>query len=274
MPELPEVESLAKSLSRHLIGKRVRSINTRWKRSISIGSTNGLKSSLNRLVVSKVSRRGKFLILSFSKSLKTQPNIFLLVHLRMSGRLDWIKSSTLPRKHDRIIFGFTGGCDLRFHDVRKFGLVYLVDNPSEVTASAGVEPLAVEFTKAKLIDLFSSRRGAIKPLLLNQKFVAGLGNIYVDEALWRAKIHPLRSGNSLIPGEFAALHSSIKKTLQSAIKSKGTDFGDSVILDGGFIPRVYGLEGHPCSRCAALIEKTVVTQRGTHFCPKCQREPK
>lgn len=153
--------------------------------------------------------------------------------------------------------------------MRKFGRVYLLDHPDEVTGRHGPEPLDKAFTLAKFRALIKDRSGAIKPLLLNQAFIAGVGNIYADEALWRAKIHPLRKTDSLKDAEIAALYRSIRQTLRQAIEAQGTDAGDGVI-EGDYQPRVYGREGKPCYRCHRPIHKTTVGQRGTHYCPTCQ----
>jgi formamidopyrimidine-DNA glycosylase len=152
-----------------------------------------------------------------------------------------------------------------------------VIDPEEVTGSIGPEPLAADFNLPKFRALVQSRSGVIKPLLLNQTFLAGVGNIYADESLWWARIHPLRKANSLADAEIAALYRSIRKVLRKAIEDQGTDAGDGVI-EGDYEPRVYGREGRPCHRCHQPLRKIVVGQRGTHFCPRCQsgrrRQPK
>jgi formamidopyrimidine-DNA glycosylase len=187
----------------------------------------------------------------------------------MSGKLSVVDGSAPIEKHDRVVFHFDDGRQLRFNDVRKFGKMWVVIDPEEVTGSIGPEPLDRAFTLPKFRALVQSRSGIIKPLLLNQTFLAGVGNIYADEALWRAKIHPLRSADSLSDVEIAALYRSIRQVLRTAIEDEGTDAGDGVI-EGDYAPRVYGREGQPCYRCHQPLYKIVVGQRGTHFCPECQ----
>jgi formamidopyrimidine-DNA glycosylase len=144
-----------------------------------------------------------------------------------------------------------------------------VIDPEEVTGAIGPEPLDAAFNLPKFRALVQSRSGAVKPLLLNQSFLAGVGNIYADESLWLAKIHPLRAADSLSDAEIAALYRSIRQVLRRAIDDQGTDAGDGVIA-GDYAPRVYGREGKPCYRCHQPLRRIVVGQRGTHFCPRCQ----
>jgi formamidopyrimidine-DNA glycosylase len=195
--------------------------------------------------------------------------LFLLIHLKMSGKLNVVDRSAPIEKHDRVVFDLDSGQQLRFNDVRKFGKMWVVIDPEEITGAIGPEPLDAAFNLPKFRALVQSRSGAIKPLLLNQTFLAGVGNIYADEALWLAKIHPLRKADSLSEAEIAALYRSIRKVLRQAIEDQGTDAGDGVI-EGDYAPRVYGREGLPCYRCHQPLHKILVGQRGTHFCPQCQ----
>jgi len=187
----------------------------------------------------------------------------------MSGKLSVVDRAAPLEKHDRVVFHLDDGQQLRFNDVRKFGKMWAVLDPEEVTGAIGPEPLAADFNLLKFRALVQSRSGVVKPLLLNQTFLAGVGNIYADESLWRAKIHPLRRADSLSDAEIAALYRSIRKVLRTAIEDEGTDAGDGVI-EGDYTPRVYGREGQPCYRCHQPLHKIVVGQRGTHFCPHCQ----
>jgi formamidopyrimidine-DNA glycosylase len=168
-----------------------------------------------------------------------------------------------------VVFDLDNGQQLRFNDVRKFGKMWVAIDPEEVTGAIGPEPLAADFNLPKFRSLVQSRSGVIKPLLLNQTFLAGVVNIYADESLWLAKIHPLRKADSLSETEIAALYRSIRKVLRKAIDDQGTDAGDGVI-EGAYEPRVYGREGQPCYRCRRPIHRITVGQRGTHFCPHCQ----
>jgi len=187
----------------------------------------------------------------------------------MSGKLRVVDHTEPLAKHDRVVFELDDGRQLRFNDVRKFGKMWLVADPEMVTGSIGPEPLDRTFTLPKFRELVRSRSGAIKPLLLNQEFLAGVGNIYADESLWLARIHPLRKTDSLTEAEVAALYRSIRKVLRTAIEDEGTDAGDGVI-EGDYQPRVYGRTARPCYRCHQPIQRMVVAQRGTHFCPQCQ----
>jgi formamidopyrimidine-DNA glycosylase len=188
----------------------------------------------------------------------------------MSGSLDVISSKSPVAIHDRAIFELNNGKSLRFNDTRKFGRIYLASCITEIVGSLGVEPLGPDFTTDYLLRGMKQRSRSIKPLLLDQTFIAGLGNIYVDEALWRAQIHPTTVSHQITRAKSNALHSSIQDTLTEAISFLGTDFGDNVVHGGMYKPRVYGREGEPCSRCSRMIKRIVVGQRGTHYCPTCQ----
>ena len=232
---------------------------------------------LRGCTVQAIDRRAKYLVFTLVGAglapargdREGTPLHFLLIHLKMSGKLSVVEADAPLEKHDRVVFQLDDRQQLRFNDVRKFGKMWVVVDPEEVTGAIGPEPLDRTFTLPKFRALVQSRSGVIKPLLLNQTFLAGVGNIYADEALWRAKIHPLRSAASLSDAEIAALYRSIRKVLRTAIEDEGTDAGDGVI-EGDYVPRVYGREGQPCYRCHQPLHKIVVGQRGTHFCPQCQ----
>ena len=220
-----------------------------------------------------VHRRAKYLVFSLGNGRSAStPTQFLLIHLKMSGRLNVVEHDQPPSKHDHVIFDLDDGQQLRFNDVRKFGRVYLVIDPEEVTGAHGPEPLEATFTLPEFRKLIKSRSGAIKPLLLNQNFLAGIGNIYADESLWLARIHPLRKVNSLKDAEITALYRSIRQVLRRAIWAQGTDAGDGIIAGGDYRPRVYDRTDQPCYRCHRPIRRILVGQRGTHFCPHCQRK--
>jgi len=179
-----------------------------------------------------------------------------------------------------VLFPLDDGQSLCFYDQRKFGRLRLVDDPAEVLNDLGPEPLADDFTAAQLGEMLTRRRGRIKPLLLNQHFLAGLGNIYSDESLWRAGIHPLRRANTLTPAQVQRLHRAIRDVLRAAIADGGTTLPDATYQrtdgqPGEFGKRlaVYGRAGQPCLRCGTAIERIRVSQRGTHFCPRCQPLP-
>ena len=287
MPELPEVETLVRRLREPLIGRTVEDVTIYWKRTIARPAPKEFARMVRGCTVQAIDRRAKYLVFTlrgveasagFRQRAATParastpsqwPTLFLLIHLKMSGKLSVVDRSAPIEKHDRVVFDLDHGQQLRFNDVRKFGKMWAVIDPAEVAGAIGPEPLAADFDLPKFRALVQSRSGAIKPLLLNQTFLAGVGNIYADESLWRAKLHPLRTADSLSDAEIAALYRSIRHVLRRAIADQGTDAGDGVI-EGDYAPRVYGREGKPCYRCHGPLRKIVVGQRGTHFCPHCQ----
>jgi formamidopyrimidine-DNA glycosylase len=285
MPELPEVETLVRRLRKPVIGRTIEEVIIYWKRTVARPAPKEFTRLLRGYTVQAIDRRAKYLVFTLVKhpssarrahastplrsAQHTSPPLFLLIHLRMSGKLSVVDRNAPVEKHDRVVFQLDNGQQLRFNDVRKFGKMWVGIDPEEVTGSIGPEPLAADFNLPKFRVLVQSRSGVIKPLLLNQTFLAGVGNIYADESLWRARIHPLRRADSLSDAEIAALYRSIRSVLRQAIEDEGTDAGDGVI-EGDYEPRVYGREGQPCYRCHQPLHKIVVGQRGTHFCPQCQ----
>ena len=195
----------------------------------------------------------------------------------MTGKL-LIQAVPGDDAYARVRFWLDDGRWLVFSDTRKFGRMYLVTDPMQVVGNLGPEPLAQDFSVARLQGMLSGRRGRVKPLLLNQTFIAGLGNIYADEALWRAMVHPLRNADTLTPDQVARLHGSIVAVLTEAIGEGGTSLSDKQYRqpDGGVGAyqnqlAVYGRAGQGCLRCDTAVERIVVSQRGTHFCPGCQK---
>ncbi len=268
MPELPEVETLVRRLRAPLVGRTVTKATVLWPRSIARPAPREFARLLRGCQVQAIDRRAKYLVLTLAVA-RPAPVHFLLIHLKMSGKLSVMDQTAPGKKHDRVVFDLDNGRQLRFNDVRKFGRMWLVIDPKEVTGKHGPEPLDQLFTLKQFRKMLAGRSGVVKPLLLNQQFLAGVGNIYADEALWYAKIHPRRKVDSLSTAEVAALYRSIRRVLQRAIADEGTDAGDGVI-EGDYRPRVYGRENKPCYRCHQPIQRVVVAQRGTHFCPKCQ----
>ena len=223
-------------------------------------------SSLKGKKVLTIGRRGKFVVLKISD------NRTLFIHLRMSGHLRTAKASEPRQKHEHIILSFNER-QLRFKDPRKFGRWYLVDDANTFTAKLGPEPL--ECTLAEFKEAFVSKRRQIDPLLLDQTFLAGLGNIYVDEALWEAKIHPTRLSCDLSAQEIKQLFTSIQFVLKRGLKTKGTSLRNYARLDGSSGEHqtalsVFRQTGKPCPRCRTPIQRIVVGQRSTHLCPTCQ----
>ena len=272
MPELPEVETIVRSLRPQLVGRSIVSIECSWVRTLAPRLTLA-----RRLVVGKqfvdVSRRGKYVVFQLAGDGDDEA-VTILVHLRMSGRLVIDRNQTPREKHERFRLGLRGGDELRFVDARKFGRVVVTTRPQEVLNSLGVEPLDRRFTPQLLGSLLHGRSRILKPLLLDQSVICGIGNIYSDEALHRAGLHPCRSARTLNDAEVRRLHAGIRQALQAGIASNGASI--DWVYPGGKMQerfRAYGRTGEPCSVCGAMIRRRVVGQRGTHFCPKCQRPP-
>ncbi len=275
MPELPEVETIARTLRPELIGLTITEADVRWARTVAAPSVRRFKQQIQGQVIREVGRRAKFLRLQLS-------DYELLIHLRMSGDLAFRRLPAAPARHDRLILSLRPPArgrragplySLTFNDTRKFGRVWLTANPEEVTGSLGPEPLSDEFTPQWLAEALHNRHRQLKPLLLDQTFLAGLGNIYTDEALHRAGLHPLTLSDAVSDRKAEALHAAIQATLREGIERNGASF-DWVYRGGDFQNyfRVYDREGKPCPVCGTPIQRLVVGQRGTHICPNCQKE--
>lgn len=272
MPELPEVDTVARELREgspgrgaSVVGRTIARVTVRWPRHIAIPSPRQLQRRLLGQTIQTVSRRGKYVVFHLTQG-------YLLVHLKMSGDLAVVNRSAPRDKHAHTIFHFADGDSLRFSDTRKFGKVFLVDEIEQVTGPLGPEPLERSFTAKKLGQLLAGKQRALKPLLLDQTFIAGVGNIYADESLHLARLHPLRRSDSLTPDEVRALWQSIRRALRSGLRHNGASI-DWVYRGGGFQQyfRVYDRAGEPCYTCGTPIRRMVVGQRGTHVCPHCQK---
>jgi formamidopyrimidine-DNA glycosylase len=264
MPELPEVETFARQLKPELVGKKILSADLRWNRTLATPSSKKFKELIKGQKIMDVGRRAKFLNIQLT-------DFNLLIHLRMSGDL-LIRASTIrPLKHDRLILQLTGNQTLAFNDTRKFGRVWLTANTEDVFARLGPEPFSKQFTPQWLHTALHQKNRQLKPLLLDQTFLAGLGNIYTDEALHMAKLHPVAISTSVTAEQAMALHEAIRKVLKAGIKHNGASF-DWAYRGGQFQNyfRVYDQEGRPCPVCGTEIQKILVGQRGTHICPQCQ----
>jgi formamidopyrimidine-DNA glycosylase len=224
--------------------------------------------------ITKINRRGKYLLIDLSEKYT------LMVHLRMTGRLTYSEKDTPLAKHTHVIFTLSDGCQLRFNDTRQFGRLWLVPTAALEDLAGfkdlGVEPLDDQFTRDYLKKELRRRHTRIKPLLLDQTFIAGLGNIYTDEALHRARINPERLSTTLTPHEIARLYHAIREVLQEGIENRGTtvrDFIDGNGRAGSYqeLLRVYGREGEPCHRCNQAIVRKKVGGRSSYYCPHCQK---
>jgi formamidopyrimidine-DNA glycosylase len=272
VPELPEVQTAVHYLSERLIGSKVEEVFAPWPRTLASHSAEEANRLIGGRRFKSVSRRGKYIIAELAE--KGRPPLFLIGHLRMTGCVDVVSRTAPNGRHERFILRLDRNREFRFNDPRKFGRWHITNSAEEFLQVLGPEPLDTAFTVERFLSRLNTRRGAIKPTLLDQSFVAGLGNIYVDESLWSARVHPLLPCHLLTPTDAARLLKAIKSILQSALDALGTDFGDGVVKDGMYKTRVYGRQGAPCKRCGTEILRLVVGQRGTHVCPTCQIAPR
>lgn len=273
MPELPEVETIRRGLQQVLPGRVLASIDVHYSGSVKTPSVAELTAQLPGRQVSKAGRRGKYL------HLYLDDKSVIIIHLRMTGKLIFSPTALQPDKHTHVIFNFTDGSSLAFHDVRKFGTIYWLaqERLCEIKGLAclGPEPLGENFCVEYMAGKLAKRKGNIKALLLNQEFVAGLGNIYADESLHRAGIRPDRTAASLTSEEIKVLYQAVCEVLNEAIRWRGTTMSDYRDASGGYGQfqerlRVYHRSGQACLQCGTPIERIVVAGRGTHFCPNCQ----
>jgi formamidopyrimidine-DNA glycosylase len=272
MPELPEVETVRTQLEPVLTGRRFERVEIRDPRLVRPYEPAEVAAELEGERVAAVERRGKYLIVRF------ESDRVLLIHLRMTGSLRHSGEGLDEDPHRRAVVRLDDGSDIAYRDVRRFG-TWLVLEPGELApylaTRVGDEPLDALFTAARLGERLAKRRAPIKAALLDQRTLAGMGNIYVDEALWRARINPLRPAESLDRNELRRLHKAIRATLEAGIARQGSTLRDYALPDGGSGSmqdefKVYGRGGEPCDRCGTPIAKTRLGGRGTWFCPTCQ----
>ncbi|WP_119068103.1 bifunctional DNA-formamidopyrimidine glycosylase/DNA-(apurinic or apyrimidinic site) lyase [Aggregatilinea lenta] len=271
MPELPEVETVVRGVRDALVGRTITGVTLDWPAGLVTPDSTVFAARIAGQSVQRVDRRGKYIVITLSHDT-------LIIHLKMTGRL-YVVPDAAEQYADRWVhftFQLDNGHQLRFSDSRKFGRVYLVDDPAEVTGPLGPEPLSDAFT----LDLFrarlAGRTGALKPLLLNQTFLAGMGNIYVDEALFASELHPLRRADTLDEDDITRLYAAIRHVLDLGVQREGASVnwyrkpdGTKGTAQNGL--NAYGQTGQPCPRCGTPVIKIVVGQRGTHLCPTCQK---
>ncbi|UQS83352.1 DNA-formamidopyrimidine glycosylase [Bombilactobacillus thymidiniphilus] len=272
MPELPEVETVRRGLNKMIIGQKITAIDILYDKII-VGDVDTFKEQLIDATIAYVGRRAKYLLFNFDNGLT------MISHLRMEGKYQVRSKISDFDKHVHIIFHLSNGEYLGYRDVRKFGRMQLVDT-NDVTkvksiALLGPEPLTPEFTYQSLLEGLKSTRKTVKATLLDQHVVSGLGNIYADEVLWLAKVHPEQPANELTTQQVKDLHNGINEDIKKAIDAGGTTIRSYVDATGHsgefqFQLNVYGRQGKPCKRCETIIEKIKVAGRGTHFCPHCQ----
>jgi len=277
MPELPEVETIVrkltgihKSTALSIIDCEIQDALVLWEGTLANQLPDDFIVRVKHQSVRSVKRRGKFLVFTLSKDT-------LLIHLRMSGDLrlenaiDQAGKEIPLQKHDRLVLILTGGIRLAFNNPRKFGRAWLVLNPEEILGDLGPEPFDEALDADRFYGLLQQHKRQLKPLLMDQHFIVGMGNIYTDEALYRAQLHPLRRSNTLTKEQSACLLDSLRSVLKEGIRRNGASI-DWVYRGGDFQNHfnVYGRAGDSCPTCGTLIERLVVGQRGTHICPHCQ----
>ncbi len=275
MPELPEVETVANDLRRlGLVGSQITDAHIHWERSIGTPSPAEFRRRIKGQTIVQVSRRAKYLSLLLSNG-ET-----IYIHLRMTGRFTLAPIGTPFSPYERVTLELDHSRHLQFHDTRKFGRWYLVEDTHEIIGKLGPEPLDEGFTNEAFAALLATRARLLKPLLLDQTFIAGLGNIYVDEALWYAKLHPMTISNSLTKKQSQALFEAIRHVLKRGLAAEGTTLGTGKSNfyrpEGGRgkhqdVVYVFRRTGLPCPRCGTPIERLIVAQRSTHICPNCQQ---
>jgi len=269
MPELPEVQTVVNHIRGDLIGKKILGIMPLWKKSLQNFKPKDLsiKNKKNRIL--DVRRRAKFIIIDLG-------DFIIAVHLRMTGKLYLQEGSAIP-KYTRAIIKLKNSKNLIFDDIRKFGRIYLYKNLIEIDRKLGPEPLEKEFTDEWLYDNLQKRNRNLKALLLDQSFIAGLGNIYIDESLWESGIHPNSISSAISKPKVSLLHNSIQNILIKAIDNHGTTFMSFSFLNGRIGSytnelKIFGKQGDPCKTCGGLIKKIKVAGRGTHICSTCQKK--
>ncbi|MED1918622.1 DNA-formamidopyrimidine glycosylase [Brevibacillus sp. DP1.3A] len=274
MPELPEVETVVRTLRGLVMGKTIERVSVHLARIVrQPDDVEAFKSLLVGQTIQDIQRRAKFIQFFLNEDV-------LVSHLRMEGRYGMYQADDPVEKHTHVVFHFTDGTELRYRDVRQFGTMDLFPKGKETTvgplAKLGVEPLDKSFTPEVLGKLLKGRSTKIKPLLLNQECIVGLGNIYVDESLFKAGIHPEKPAGKLTDKEVIRLHESIVSTLQEAVEQGGSSIKSYVNGQGemGMFQQsllVYGRKDEACTKCGAEIIRFVVGGRGTHICPDCQK---
>ncbi len=267
MPELPEVETIKNELLPHVLNRTIKSVDVFWDRMVKQPSVKDFKKQVVGQKITALSRRGKYLFFHLSGG-----NV-LVMHMKMTGSLVMNSKDT---KYARAVLYLDNGKAVYFHDPRKFGKMWLEKDTKTVISQLGPEPLDKDFTPAALEKILSKRTAPIKPILLDQSIIAGIGNMYADESLFAARIHPEKPANKLTRVEVNRLHAAIQSVLQKALKNKGASVRNYIRPDGapGAAHEEFNVAhgvGKNCPRCHTPIQRIVVRGRGTYFCPKCQR---
>ena len=273
MPELPEVETFRRYLlqgesgSPSILGKQIKEAELLWDKTLASPKPSEFKDRIQGQFVTGIGRRGKNLLIQLSRDT-------LIIHLRMSGELIVEEKTNPIGKHYRVILNFTDKYRFAFNNIRKFGRVWLVEDPNQVIGNLGPEPLEDDFTPELFHQILQNRSRQLKYFLLDQEMIAGMGNIYTDEALYRAKLHPARKTDTINSTEAHRLWVCIREVLQEGIQNQGSSI--DWMYQGGDYQKylsVYNLEGKPCKRCKTPIKRIKIAQRSTYFCPTCQPFP-
>jgi formamidopyrimidine-DNA glycosylase len=281
MPELPEVETVARDLRPRLVGATIVGARTNWVRTLRSQDPVAFETGVAGREILAVGRRAKQLVVDLSG------DAALTIHLKMTGQLFVVPAGTTEDPYTRLVLELGDGREVHFRDIRKFGKIGLYGRDpasgelveevggAAVFAAIGPEPLAETFTLRDFRLRIRRRKGRLKPLLVDQSFLAGVGNIYADEALWRAKLHPLRTASSLRPPDERHLYGAIREVLSEAVERRGSSIDDYTAPDGdGSMQErldVYQRTGEPCPRCGHPVKRIVIGARSTHFCSWCQR---
>jgi formamidopyrimidine-DNA glycosylase len=276
MPEMPEVQTVINDLiAAGVKGRTLESVSVHWPKSIATPSVRRFRDALPGDRIAGLSRRGKFIVLELATK------GWLLIHLRMSGHLYLVPRHQPRAKHEHVVMRLEDAPDLRFHDPRKFGRLYWVADPTDILGQLGPEPLAKTFTGQRLAEMLAGRRRQLKPLLLDQRFIAGLGNIYADEALWASGLHPETLSSRVGEARARRLHRAIRRVLRRGLGNGGTTLSRGAATFAsvnGHAGRnrdalaVFRRTGQPCPRCRTPIVRIIVGQRSSHICPFCQKE--
>jgi formamidopyrimidine-DNA glycosylase len=280
MPELPEVETVVRGLRVSLPGRTI--VEVRFGKTDFVDNPAEIAERLPGARVASVTRLGKFICVRLGSN-GEQPTpgseTFLIVHLGMTGQLKVIRSGEAVAPHTHVFFVLDDGREMRYTDIRRFGRMLLIPESglAEFAAQLGIEPL--EISAEEFCRFFGSRRARVKALLLDQKVLRGIGNIYADESLFRARLHPARIAENLAKKQLLVLHGAVRQVLTEAIRSRGSSISDYVDSDGRrgefqFHHRVYQRDGKPCFRCKTKIRRIIVAGRSSHFCPRCQPAPR
>ncbi len=271
MPELPEVETIKNELASHVLGRKICGVGLFWERIVRGISLDEFSRRIVGKKIADLKRRGKFLIFQLTDG------EYFIIHLKVSGSLLVSRDSDEPPRFTRAVIYLDNGKIICFRDPRKFGRMWLTRDVSEATGKLGPEPLTKDFTSEVLAGILARRKAPIKAVLTDQNAIAGIGNMYADEALYAARVHPLRPASSLSPPEIKRLFEAIREILPAAIESKGASVvnyyrpgGEKGIAHFAF-KVAHGLGGKTCSVCGGEIKRIVVRGRGSYFCATCQK---